>query len=546
MKPRLHNQSAQDRHSWVRPQPIETGSSVPTIMLRMEDGQPRATGDAQAFIGCRQEFAGDSRPRGLFASWSWDGETLTAEVDPLGFFSLFVYSHGDCVGLSPSLLHLVAAGAETVVDPVAVAVFHRLGMFVNDDTPFRQIRTLPPGGRLRWKAGRLEITGGFLSPKTQSMSRSAAVEAFIELPRASLRRFLDHWAGQIALPLSGGRDSRHILFELHHQRRLPETCVTFHHGGRSLNAEVQAARAIAARVGVRHTVLGHPRARMRDQIRGLLLTQLCADEHAQMMPLHDFFNNQPVAALDGIGGDILTNPDNSAAGFMALSQKGDFSGIARGMMRGHADVLSRPGHEGGAGSLLSPDLHEAAVDRVARAVAQHADAPDPYQAFWFWHRTRREINFVPTAILASAAAVYCPYLDPDMVELGLSLPWSITCDQKLHDDAIARAFPDFADVPFSEGFVSQALPATRLHKVRSVVDSLAIALSVEPDRPLGAIADVLGGSPSQLKRSVADVYRLHGRLIAQMDAPGARRLISLGHRLASAAGDPVYEVIDAP
>ena len=44
----------------------------------------------------------------------------------------------------------------------------------------------------------------------------------------------------------------------------------------------------------------------------------------------------------------------------------------------------------------------------------------------------------------------------------LSLPWSVTCDQKLHDDAIARAYPTCADIPFASGFRSQPLPRLRL------------------------------------------------------------------------------------
>lgn len=46
---------------------------------------------------------------------------------------------------------------------------------------------------------------------------------------------------------------------------------------------------------------------------------------------------------------------------------------------------------------------------------------------------------------------------PEFVELGRSLSFSVTGDQKLHDDANARAYPNFADIPYEDGFRSYPL-----------------------------------------------------------------------------------------
>ncbi len=512
---------------------IDAGAAAPFIAIDRSAGRVEVRGQAEAFVGHRLRVPGDPRPRGLWGEWSWDGETLQAQVDPLGYFSLFVYARGGQVAVSPSMLQLLAQGADAAVDPVAMAVFHRVGFFVDGDTPFAHIHALPPGGRLTWRAGHLIITDNTPPPKTLDISRDQAVEGFIDLPRAAIRRFLAAWEGPIALPLSGGRDSRHILLEMAHQGRKPDTCLTFHHGGRALNAEVQAARAVAAHVGVRHTILGHPRMRLRDSLRGILMTQLCGDEHAQMMPMHDFLSGSDFAALDGIGGDILTNPDDWAAGFMERARRGDFTGIARGMAEGHGAVNSRPGHRGGAGAVLSPDLDAAAIDRIAQAIARYADWPDPYQAFWFWHRTRREIAFTASGVMGGAAMVFCPYLDPDFVELGLSLPWSVTCDQKLHDDAIFRAFPDAAAIPFAAGFVNQPLSRLRPHRLMNALDTLRVAALAGPGGALGGMRAALAATP--LRRGPGDIYRLHGAFVAGMSAAEARRLQSLDERLRTQA-----------
>ena len=505
----------------------------PSVLLRFGSGRVTLTGAASGFVGHRLSPSDSSL--GLHGGWHWDGSTLRAEVDPLGYFSLFVYQKGPEIALSSSILQLLAAGADPEPDPVALAVFHRIGHFLGEDTPFRHIKVLPPGGKLVWRDGVATVTGNLVIPREQALTRAQAVEAFIDLPRASIRRFLAAWDGPIVLPVSGGRDSRHILLELVHPGRKPDTAATFHQGGKYLDREVQAARALTARAGVHHSLLGHPRRRLRDALRALLLTQLCADEHAQMMPMHDFLAGNPAAAvLDGIGGDILTNPDDSAADFFDRARKGDYDGIARQLAGGHGSVISRAGHPGGAGAIYSPDLEEAAIDRIAQAIRVFDAAPDPYQAFWFWNRTRREISFVSTGILGGAAMVACPFLSPEFVELGLSLPFAVTRDQRLHDDAITRAYPRFADIPYESGFRSQRLPRLRRGRLDNVLDVVRVAALAQPGLAgLSALQQLVTKSP--LKRGPADVYTLHGHFVGAMTPNEARRLIALEDRLDRAA-----------
>lgn len=521
-------------HASFRSGPASRGAkSAPVLHLRHDAGRTTATGTARAFVGHRVGPADSSL--GLHGSWAWDGTTLQAEVDPLGYFSLFVYRKSGEIAISPSILQLLALGADPEPDPVALAVFHRIGHFLGEDTPFRHIKVLPPAGRLTWQAGVATISGTAPVPRERALTRDQAVEAFIELPRAAIRRFLAAWHGPVVLPLSGGRDSRHILLEMLHQGRKPDTVATFHQGGRYLDREVQAARALSARAGVRHTLLGHPRPRLRDALRGVLLTQLCADEHAQMMPMRDFIAGNPgAAALDGIGGDILTNPDDDAADFLDRARKGDYDGIARRLAAGHGRVISRTGQPGGAGAIYSPDLEDAAMARIADAIRVFDAAPDPYQAFWFWNRTRREISFVSTGILGGAAMVACPYLSPEFVELGLSLPFAVTGDQRLHDDAIARAYPDYADIPYEAGFKSQPLPRLRPGRLTNLVDGLRVAAMIEPGSgALPAVARSLVKSP--LRNGPADIYRMHARMVAAMDADEAKRLIAIEDQLLAAA-----------
>ena len=465
-------------------------------------------------------------------AWAWDGVQLVAEVDGFGFYSLFVYEKQGEVMVSPSLLELVAQGADTTRDELALAVFHRVGIFINDETPLKHVRVLPPGGRLVWRAGRMEITGGAEMPVSQRISRDDAVDGMISLFGQAVRRILTHCDGPIVLPLSGGRDSRHILLELLHQGRAPEACVTFHHNGYAFNSEAQAARALCQRAGIAHDVLGYARPRLADATRAMALTGLCADEHAQMMPLHDYFAQRDVIGFDGIAGDILTNPDDWADDFYKLAEKGDYRGIALGMIKGHGGVISRSEWGQGAGPVYSPGRDDEVLDHMGRAIAQYADAPDPYQMFWMFHRTRREINFVPQAILSPARQVFTPYLDPEFARFCLSLPYSVTKDQMLHDDAIARGFPEMSDIPYQEGFDQPAAGRCGIgHKWRNLQAAWQVSGALRPERRLRSTLGWVKAHP-QLTRVHGAVYDLHQLCLDGLDATRARDIQRLAAEFA--------------
>ena len=506
---------------------MQQAGGYPFVAVRMADGRAEMSGACAWQSGPSFE-----RPVGrLFARWHWDGATLSAEVDSFGFFNLYVYEKAGAVMISPSLLELVAQGADTARDDLALAVFHRMGIFIHDETPLRHVKTLPPGGRLVWSEGRLEITGGVEIPVAFEITREGAVEGMTEYFRAGMARILESHHGPLALPLSGGRDSRHILLEMLRQGRRPESCVTFHHNGAVMNAEAQAARAVCERAGVPHHVLGHARPRLADALRNLVMTSLCADEHAQMMPLHDYFLDCDIAGFDGIAGDILTNPDGDAERFYQLTMKDDYTGIARGLVDGHGRVISQPGWGQGAGPLYSPERDAEFLDHIGRAVAAYADAPDPYQVFWMYHRTRREVNFVPQAILKPAKMVFCPYLDEAFARFCMSLPYAVTRDQQLHNDCIARAYPEYADIPFAEGFSTPAPQSGGWrHKLRSGWDVVRIC------QRLGALGEARAfiGEPAKLKRSPDTAYRLHDLCLNGLNATKARGLIDLATELEAA------------
>jgi asparagine synthetase B (glutamine-hydrolysing) len=394
-------------------------------------------------------------PDGIFVGWHWDGDRLSVWNDRYGFHPCYYHAGPDGVSVSPSIPALLAAGAPVDLDDDALAVFTRVGFFLDDATPFRAIRTLPAGSRLTWCDGHTEIARASRPepPRERRLERSAALDAYIDVFRAAIRRRLRAGA-RTCVPLSGGRDSRHILLELDHAGARPDACVSYEHYPPRRNADVAVAAALCRRLNVPHVVLQQREPRLRAELRKNQITSFCSDEHAQVLVLADHVRGRVDALYDGIAGDVLSGGLFLDRERLELVERGAFEALARLLLAGR-------GEDARAGLVTAPTAHrlrlERAVASLAAELARHADAPNPIGSFYFWNRTRREIALGPYALVDGVADVFAPYLDHEVFDLLTSLPASLLLDHAFHTDAIARAFPRLQDVPYAaKGRITEA------------------------------------------------------------------------------------------
>lgn len=505
----------------------------PFFEVRKYDRGTVTRGRPACVLGHGFDVDGVAERQGVYARWQWDGTRLIAQVDRLGFYGLFYCHTPSGVLISPSVLQLVAEGAQPTPNDLALSVFFRIGLFLNEDTPFRAIRALPPGGTLVWKDGRTEITGGPEVASESTISRREALDGFIDLMRQAVVRCFRSWEGQFVLPLSGGRDSRHILFQMKAHGTLPSLCVTSHSGGGSFDPEAEPARRVAKAAGVPHVLLDGGRSRQRDMVRTLVATHLCSDEHAQLIQLADYCAGTR-AVLDGIGGDILSR--NRGATDEAAYENciaGDYTAVARFMIQDHCRIVGA-----GPADVFDPAEVERrfpedeAVEYIAETIRKFESAPDPFTSFFFWNRTRREISLAPTAIHSDAAAVLCPYLDSDLQRFLASLPFDVTRDRRFHDDAIARAFPAFAQIPYSEQVKERPRRTAFFRRVCRAADAAFVAATWFPGRRLREVRTLLGPARNGVRKGTADLLHCYRLLIDSADPHHARRLIDVADRLA--------------
>jgi hypothetical protein len=414
----------------------------------------RTSGIDEAFRGHRVTHE-SGREDGIFVQWRWDGRTLVVQGDPYGFHPLFYFCTADSIGIATSVLRLLSLGAPAEPDYDALALFIRLGFYVGDDTPFRAIRTLPPGGRLEWQEGVLAASGEPWSGKSQVLSRDDAIDAYIVAFRRALERRLPR-DDRAVVPLSGGRDSRHILLELCELRRRPKCAVTIPRYPPRAPEDERVASILAARADVPHVLLDQPPDRLGAELRKNWLTHLCADEHAWYMRLVDYLETEATIVYDGTGGALSVAGRFLSPNTVRLFGEGKFSELADRLIRKFGVAT-----EEFLSSIIAKDMQvrlgrDGAICRLAGDLARHAHAADPAKSFNFWNRTRREIALVPYALMNRIPAVFSPYLDVEVYELLSSLAPTLlapdlrTPNKSFHSDTIKRAYPKCADVPFED------------------------------------------------------------------------------------------------
>ncbi|HEY0972083.1 MAG TPA: asparagine synthetase B family protein [Gemmatimonadales bacterium] len=412
----------------------------PCLTLSWDGVRAHATGPSHCVMGGEAGPAG-RRPVGIFAEWRWDGRRLEARTDRFGFQPLFYATDGSRLWLSPSIPELLRQGAPAELDDGALAVFLRLGVHLGDDTPFLHIRSAPPAARLVWEEGRLTVTGERAWRPLTDITRDRAIARYGELFRAAVARY-EVDPERTVVPLTGGRDSRHILLELHAQGHAVPT-VTVRPTPPWSDQDVTLAATVSEAVGVPHTVIETTRDRHADDLEKNLRTSMCTFEHYWTMALLRHLDGRGMVVYDGIAGDTLSEAKYMNAHRLELFRRWELGRYAAEELfpELYLPVILRP-------AMYRRLARGLALERLEAELRTHADAPNPVGSYRFWNRTRRAVALAPFALLATVATVRAPFLDDDLYDFLASLPGEMLVDRTFHTETIARSYPSFAGLPF--------------------------------------------------------------------------------------------------
>jgi asparagine synthetase B (glutamine-hydrolysing) len=409
-----------------------------TVVLRRKASGVEVTGPATFRGGCPVPHARERD--GISGEWCWDGRRLHARVDHLGMFPLYYAELPDGLAVSTGISGLLKAGVSPHIDWAALQILFFLGFGLGCDTAFRAIRAFPVGGVLTWTPERLEVREQFPEIRPNSLSRPAAIDGFLELFRSAVRKRIVAGA-PIHLPLSGGRDSRHILLELIAAGAKPACCYTSPF--LTMRNDVLVARAVCAALGVAHAEANVPEDLIATELKKNECIAFQALEHGWTLALAQTMAHPEAVSYDGIAGDVLSAGHFHDEQNSRLYRQGRFEELARRLApQPQLPLLPARWRE----AVAAADPRQPLIRELLRYRHTH----NPMMFFYLWNRSRRAVSPTIQGLYGRfLRAVYAPFLDRDVFDFLSGLPEEMFADKQFHTQAIARAFPEVAAIPFA-------------------------------------------------------------------------------------------------
>jgi asparagine synthase (glutamine-hydrolysing) len=439
-------------HPYIHLLKVEGGVEVRGTTTHFEGNDT----DSQSYL--------ENPTRGVFIFWDWAEDRLVVRNDRFGFYPLFYFVRQDEGAVSTSILRLLALGASPDLDPGGISVFLRTGSFIGDSTPFREIRAFPPNGFAEWKDGVWSLSGGLRLPRPRELTIEQAMDGYISLFRAAIGTRVRS-GERVGLPLSGGRDSRHILLELCRAKHRPDFCVTVENYPPKSNEDVGVARTLAGAVGIKHFVVAQPTPQLKQELRKNVVTEFLAEHPVWALAIGAYLRDKADVAYHGIGGDGL-----SGGNFLTRELLKHYElGLTEDCARHHLDLWN---NEGILESWLEPDAYQcfnrqSALKGVSELVKLVEATPSPSALFYFWSRSRRNMSLMPFRILNRSVEIRAPYLDYELYDFLASLPASFQWGNGFHTGVIQRAFPEYQHIPFaSESPSTSSYRAHALHVLK--------------------------------------------------------------------------------
>jgi len=398
-----------------------------------------------------------SKIRGMFAFVLLDTRTgdLFCARDPLGKKPLYYATSNQCIAVAseiPALHNVPGIDFSTDADAVGLFLLRNVRHIPDPWTIYKGIRSLPPGHTMKVSNGRVERLERYWRPSftPQATTRGDVLEV---LDRAVARRCVADV--EIGALLSGGVDSTAIVDSLNRQGA--SNIRTYAFGLNHDDEELVRARRSANMLGTRHNEIYFDADRQHDLFDELL------GKHGQpimALPLtHAMMLFEAIHAdglkvvMAGHGADEVFYGYDGAQNLVNLTRVGE--ALPAALLRPLASAAGGLFKEGRLGDALrilanKPGQRKTALycHEAYNLWPQLFQVPPNLAAVEEWARPWFDeiapISYIDEAAflglmqenahaitiagdlpaMAHAVEVRCPFLDRDVIELALSIPYA--------------------------------------------------------------------------------------------------------------------------
>ncbi|MDR2621139.1 MAG: hypothetical protein LBC48_00985 [Dysgonamonadaceae bacterium] len=265
-----------------------------------------------SFAGFQEKV---KQANGLFSVVMGHGDSLWAAIDHARSFPLFYHCNGDSFFITDNPGSLKSYSIPLVLDKNNAVIFSHSGFTTGNRTLLKDIFQLQAGECLCYENNTLktEFHTVFLTKTFYDKSREALKADLKNVLEAVGKRMAEALNGRpVAIPLSGGFDSRLVAYLLKKNHYENVLCYTF---GVKNNVETGNAKRTAANLGYDFCFIDYEKYKDVNLSHDPILNDYAdfASSYSAVFAEQDFLAVRELAQLHKLSKDVVFIPGNSGA-----------------------------------------------------------------------------------------------------------------------------------------------------------------------------------------------------------------------------------------